>query len=106
MSGVAGFDIRIPIGVLFVVLGALLALYGVMTLGDAALYARSLSVDINLWWGGAMLLFGAVMYLLGHRARTIQGAHPTETSPEGIATERREHALGLEHEERSGGERR
>jgi hypothetical protein len=102
MSGAAGFDIRLPIGVLFLVLGALLALYGVMTLGDAGLYARSDSVNINLWWGLALLLFGGAMYLFGHRARTVQGMHPSETSPEGIATELREHALGLEREDRPG----
>jgi hypothetical protein len=103
MSGAAGFDIRLPIGVLFVVLGGLLVLYGVMTLNEAGLYARSESVNINLWWGVAMLLFGGGMYLFGHRARTFQGMHPAETSPEGIATERREHALGLEREDRPGG---
>ena len=106
MSGAAGFDIRLPIGVLFVVLGALLMLYGVMTLSDTALYARSNSVNINLWWGLTMVLFGGLMYLFGHRARTLQGMHPAETSPEGIATEQREHALGLEREDRPGGTRK
>jgi hypothetical protein len=98
MSGAAGFDIRIPIGVLFVILGILLTLYGVATLSDADLYARSNSVNINLWWGLTMVIFGGAMYVFGHRARTVQGVHPTETSPEGVATERREHDLGLEHE--------
>ena len=106
MSGAAGFDIRLPIGVLFVVLGVLLVLYGAITASDAALYARSNDFNINLWWGLAMVLFGGLMYLFGHRARTVQGMHPTETSPEGIATEQREHALGLEHEDPTGGVRR
>ena len=106
MSGAAGFDIRLPIGVLFVVLGALLVLYGGITMGDATLYARSNSVNINLWWGLTMVLFGGAMYLFGHRARSLQGMHPAETSPEGIATEQREHALGLEREDRPGGTRK
>jgi len=103
MIGAAGFDMRLPIGLRFIGRGALLTMYGVLTLNDAALYARSLSVDINLWWGLAMLLFGGAMYLFGHRAKTLQGMHPAETSPEGIATELREHALGLEREDRPGG---
>jgi len=106
MSAAVGFDIRLPIGLLFVVLGALLALYGVLTMSDAELYARALSININLWWGAAMLLFGVLMYMLGHRARHFAGASPAETSPEGIATERREHVLGLEHEEPPGGRAR
>jgi hypothetical protein len=106
MSGASAFDIRIPIGVLFVILGALLVVFGVMTLSDAPLYARSMDININLWWGLAMVLFGAVMLLLGARARRIQGARPAMTSPEGVAIEDREHGLGLEQEgPRSGGRR-
>jgi len=61
MSATGGLDIRIPIGGLFTVVGALLAGYGARTAGDATIYARSLSINMNLWWGIAMLLFGAVL---------------------------------------------
>ena len=60
-----GLDIRLPIGLLFAVLGGLLTLYGLLT--DPALYRRSLGININLWWGLAMLAFGVVMVLLGRR---------------------------------------
>ncbi len=56
-------DIRIPIGLLFVILGVILTGFGVFTLNDAELYARSLGRNINLWTGILMLIFGALMLL-------------------------------------------
>jgi hypothetical protein len=61
-----GLDIRIPIGSLFVILGALLAGYGVFS--SPALYQRSLGINVNLWWGGALLVFGFAMLALAWRA--------------------------------------
>ena len=70
-----GLDVRIPIGGLFTVVGVLLAGYGARTAGDATLYARSLSINVNLWWGGAMLLFGlGLLGLAWKRARGGQNA--------------------------------
>ena len=37
MSGGAGMDLRLPIGGLFVVLGAILGVYGLITNGDVAM---------------------------------------------------------------------
>ena len=70
MSTGGRFDIRIPIGSLFLLLGAILAIYGIVTRGDPGLYARSESIVINLWWGLFMVGFGAVMLFFGTRART------------------------------------
>lgn len=56
-------DIRIPIGFLFVILGAILTVLGVFTMNDTELYARSLGRNINLWTGLLMLLFGGLMLL-------------------------------------------
>jgi hypothetical protein len=61
MSSSSDLDVRLPIGGLFTALGLLLAGYGLATAGDAAHYARSLSVNINLWWGLVMLLFGVLL---------------------------------------------
>jgi hypothetical protein len=61
MSAAGGLDVRIPIGGLFTVVGGLLVAYGAVTAGDATMYARSLSINMNLWWGGAVLLFGLVL---------------------------------------------
>jgi protein-S-isoprenylcysteine O-methyltransferase Ste14 len=59
-------DIRIPVGLLFVVVGALLTVFGVTS--DSALYNRSLNINVNLWWGAVLLVFGVVMFALGRRS--------------------------------------
>jgi hypothetical protein len=61
MSGSVGLDVRLPIGGLFTALGLLLGGYGLATAGDPSHYARSLSVNINLWWGVVMLAFGLTL---------------------------------------------
>ncbi len=99
-----GLDVRLPIGAMFLILGLILALYGLMTGADAALYERSLSVNINLWWGVTMSVFGLVMLLLarygarsaGQSASEVEGVRLATDTPEGRATEERERALGLE----------
>lgn len=61
-------DIRIPIGLLFVVLGAILAITGLFTMNDAEMYARALGKNINLWTGIFMLVFGGGMLLAPYQA--------------------------------------
>ena len=61
-----GLDIRLPIGMLFTILGILLVGFGVLS--RPALYAQSLGININLVWGVVLLVFGAVMLYLGARA--------------------------------------
>lgn len=60
-------DVRLPIGLMFTFLGALLAVYGMLT--PTAVYSASLGIDVNLWWGLVMLVFGAVMLFFALRAR-------------------------------------
>jgi len=60
-----GIDIRLPIGILFSLLGIILTGYG--ALGDASRYRQSLDVNINLVWGIVLLAFGVVMFLLARR---------------------------------------
>ncbi len=60
-----GVDIRIPIGLMFTIIGLLLAIFGL--LGDASIYQRSLGINVNLIWGGVLTLFGIVMLLLGRK---------------------------------------
>ena len=98
MSGAGGLDIRVPIGGLFVVLGLVLVGYGVATNADAEQYARSMSVNINLWWGLVMLVFGALLLLLARGSRRDASVHPAGETPGGRETEDREHRLGLERE--------
>ena len=61
-------DIRLPIGLLFLAIGGLLTVYGLVS--DPAIYAaRSLGVNINLLWGLALAIFGGIMLLLAWRHR-------------------------------------
>jgi hypothetical protein len=55
-----------------------------------------LGININLWWGVALLAFGAVMWGLGRRATSV--IRPAEESSEGRKIEEREHRAGLERE--------
>jgi hypothetical protein len=58
-------DLRFPLGLLFLVFGVLLTLFGLFT--DRATYERSLFINVNLWWGLMMLLFGAIMFFAAWR---------------------------------------
>ena len=52
-------DLRLPIGLMFSAFGILLTGYGFVS--DRAIYARSLGINVNLWWGLVLLGFGLVM---------------------------------------------
>ena len=54
-------DIRILIGLMFTIVGAILLVYGLVTFTDAHLYEKSLGININLWSGAASLAFGGFM---------------------------------------------
>ena len=71
-------DIRLPLGLLFLVFGFLLSGFGLTS--DQAIYQRSLQVNINLWWGLVMMGFGLVMFVLGRRGhrRASTADHGTE----------------------------
>ena len=64
-------DIRLPIGILFSLLGGILAGYGL--LGDASRNEQSLGVNLNLGWGFVLLVFGVVMSVFGRRAMREAG---------------------------------
>jgi hypothetical protein len=54
-------DLRLP-------LGLLLAFYGVILIGNGAIERTLvLGVNVNLWWGAVLLLFGAAMVYLARR---------------------------------------
>jgi hypothetical protein len=72
-----GLDIRIPLGLMFLVTGGMMALYGLFTRGSA-IYEKSLDVNINLIWGGLMFVFGLAMYLLGRWPRRLAARRPLE----------------------------
>jgi protein-S-isoprenylcysteine O-methyltransferase Ste14 len=61
-------DIRMPMGVMFVIVGLILVVYGAMTGSDAEMYKRSLNTNINLLWGLVLFFIGAFMVVLARRA--------------------------------------
>ena len=65
-------DLRLPIGMMFTLLGVILVVYGLVS--DRAIYARSLGIDVNLWWGLVLVVFGALMLGFALRAARRGGA--------------------------------
>jgi multisubunit Na+/H+ antiporter MnhG subunit len=63
-----GFDIRIPIGYLFTIFGAMLVLFAMLT-AKADMYNRSLGININLWWGAVLLIFGLLMIFAARKSQ-------------------------------------
>jgi hypothetical protein len=59
------FDLRLPIGLMFSLFGAILAIFGAVS--DAKIYEKSLGININLVWGSVMLIFGLAMLFLALR---------------------------------------
>jgi hypothetical protein len=57
------FDIRTPIGLLFVLIGLLVAAYG------AIVQPTTAEINIDLVWGVVMAAFGTLMLGLGWLAR-------------------------------------
>jgi hypothetical protein len=59
-------DIRIPIGLMFGIIGLILSIFGLDS--DPKIYQRSLGFNVNLIWGVVLLAFGAAMLTLALRA--------------------------------------
>ena len=59
------FDIRLPVGLLFILIGSILVGYGALgpALGTLA-FGR---VDVNVGWGAVLVVFGVSMLLLAQR---------------------------------------
>ncbi|HTA79119.1 MAG TPA: hypothetical protein VK720_06205 [Terracidiphilus sp.] len=76
-------DLRIPMGLMFTFTGFILAIFGLRTNGDAALYAKSLGINANLWWGIVLLVFGLTMFLLGRRSQLKLEKEPSAPSEKG-----------------------
>jgi len=74
-------DLRLPIGLMFAIYGAILVVFGWMS--DKAIYERSLGINVNLWWGLVLLVFGILMLALALRAR---GQRPNLTTTDSTST--------------------
>jgi hypothetical protein len=81
-----GLDLRWPIGLMFTLLGAILTLTGLATMSNTEMYKRSLGINIDLWWGLVLLVFGVFMLLMARKgAKTPPpdqaAAEPTHPRP-------------------------
>jgi hypothetical protein len=61
------FDLRLPLGLMFSLFGAMLTVYGLTA--DKAIYQKSLGINVNLIWGICLLLFGVIMLTFALRSR-------------------------------------
>jgi hypothetical protein len=72
-------DVRLPMGLMFLIIGLILAAYGLVTWSDAAMYQRSLGYNVNFWWGLFLAAFGAAMLFLARRAAARPGRTSSST---------------------------
>ncbi|WP_158941288.1 hypothetical protein [Granulicella sp. S190] len=64
-----GLDIRIPLGLIFLLIGGLMSVYGFVTRHSETIYDKSMGINLNLTWGLLMFIFGAIMYAVGRRQK-------------------------------------
>lgn len=61
-------DVRLPMGLLFLILGVILTVYGFIS--DPSIYTKhSLGENVNIHWGVIFTLFGAVMLFLARKKK-------------------------------------
>jgi hypothetical protein len=61
-----GLDIRYPIGLMFAIIGLVMFVYGLLT-GTDPMYQRSLGINVNVWWGALLFVFGSAMFLFARK---------------------------------------
>jgi hypothetical protein len=74
-------DLRIPMGLMFTLVGIILTAFGIATRQNFVLYSRSLGINVNLWWGIVLLVFGQIMFQLGRAAQVKLSKLPPQKPP-------------------------
>ena len=64
-------DIRIPIGLMFTIIGLLISVFGFVTMSNTGMYQRSLGINVNLIMGVLMLVFGLIMLYFAWRKKKV-----------------------------------
>jgi hypothetical protein len=62
-------DIRIPIGLMFSIVGVLISGYGFFTMSNTEMYNKSLGINVNIIMGLLMLVFGLIFLFLAFRKK-------------------------------------
>jgi uncharacterized protein YaeQ len=63
------FDLRVAVGWMFLLIGLLLGFFGFASKDNPALWLHSLGIDVDLWWGLVLAVFGLTMLALGKQAQ-------------------------------------
>jgi hypothetical protein len=74
-------DLRIPMGLMFSLVGVILAAFGLATRSTPDLYEKSLGINVNLWWGIVLLIFGQIMFHIGRRSQKRLEKLPPPSAP-------------------------
>ena len=64
-------DIRIPIGLMFSIVGLIISVFGFFTISDTELYQKSLGINVNILMGVMMLIFGLVLLYFARRKKKL-----------------------------------
>jgi hypothetical protein len=74
-------DLRVPIGLFFIFVGLIMAIFGVTS--DPVIYQKSLGINVNLDWGVVELIFGSLMLVFGLRHKQVEQpiAAPARVAP-------------------------
>jgi Na+-translocating ferredoxin:NAD+ oxidoreductase RnfE subunit len=64
-------DIRIPIGLMFSIIGILISVFGLVTMSNTEMYHKSLGINVNLIMGVLMLIFGLVMLYFARKKKKV-----------------------------------
>jgi hypothetical protein len=75
------YDPRILLGMQFTLIGTILTAFGLSTRSNADLFATSLGINVNLWWGLVLLAFGIVTLTLGRRGQARMEKAPGTGKP-------------------------
>jgi hypothetical protein len=65
-------SIAVTIGATIGLIGLIVLLYGLFGAAD---YHRSDGINVNLWWGLVMFIFGVLMAIVGYISARRQVAH-------------------------------
>jgi uncharacterized protein YaeQ len=64
------FDLRVALGWMFLLTGLFLGFFGFASKDNPSLWVKSLGMDVDLWWGLVLAVFGLAMLAAGKRAQT------------------------------------
>jgi hypothetical protein len=73
-------DIRLPIGLLFALIGIVITVFGLATNG-AEIYRHSLGINVNIWSGIFLTIFGVIMLVMAIRAQKKEKPRVQAKSP-------------------------